>query len=546
VSPAIDALAARGVVYERAVAASSRTAPSHASILTSRFARDHAIGSVNGATRIRDEDTLASVLRASGYQTAAFVSNSVLERRTGLDKGFAVYDDELPEAEANRRLVFERRADATTARALAWLGGARDPWLLWVHYNDPHGPYDPPPPHDDDPSLSGVARGMARNAPENPLPVLGDQSGKAGIPAYQVLPELRLPREYRARYAREIRFLDGWLGRLLESAEAAASDAGLVVLLTADHGESQGEEGVYFTHGDGTAPDLAHVPFILMAPELAPGRSRDLVHHVDVLPTLLDLVGVPAPAGSAGVPLARHWRERAPVPDRVVFTDVGEQVAAYRDEVFERLRIDPYRESSEVYRWTPGAGWEAAAADPRLHGEVTRYAARTPPLVTARQPDAEERERLRALGYLEPETDADAAIAIAARGIAAEQRGDHAEAIARYREALSLDPAALETANNLAWLLATTDHPGLRDPKAAVELAEKALARDAGNPAVLDTLAAAYAAADRLPEAVRTQRLAVDALRTSDPAIEASFRERLRAYEARAGSPASAAPRRSD
>jgi arylsulfatase len=240
ISPNIDALAARGVVYERAIAASSRTAPSHASILTSRYVRDHAVGSVNGATRLEHETTLASLLSGRGYDTAAFVSNSVLQRRTGLDKGFALYDDELPETEANRGRIFERRAPETAARALAWLDRARGPWLLWVHFNDPHGPYDAPP-HDRHPSLSGVARGTMNGQLEVALPVLEDQSGRGGIPAYQALDDLRLPRAYRARYATEIRFMDDSVGRLLAGAERAAGEAGLVIALTADHGESQGE-----------------------------------------------------------------------------------------------------------------------------------------------------------------------------------------------------------------------------------------------------------------------------------------------------------------
>src|SRR5258706_10797351 len=93
VSPSIDALAARGVVFERAIAASSRTAPSHASILTSRWVRDHSIAYFNGYSRLGNEPTIAAVLHASGYATAAFVSNAVLNHRMGFTRGFDVYDD---------------------------------------------------------------------------------------------------------------------------------------------------------------------------------------------------------------------------------------------------------------------------------------------------------------------------------------------------------------------------------------------------------------------------------------------------------------------
>ena len=144
-TPFIDALAERSVVFERAIAASARTAPSHASILTSRWVRYHSIGHVNGTTRLLDEPTLAEQFAAAGYDTAAFVSNPLLARRIGLDRGFDVYDDEL--SVSARSGVVERDANATSERAEAWLGAGRDkPWFTWVHFQDPHGPYTPPPP----------------------------------------------------------------------------------------------------------------------------------------------------------------------------------------------------------------------------------------------------------------------------------------------------------------------------------------------------------------------------------------------------------------
>jgi len=95
----------------------------------------------NGSTRLADEEiTLAATFGKAGYDTAAFVGNVTLQRRVGLDNGFDHYDDELSGSETNRADVFERRAEETTERALAWLSAPRGrPFLLWVHYNDPHG-----------------------------------------------------------------------------------------------------------------------------------------------------------------------------------------------------------------------------------------------------------------------------------------------------------------------------------------------------------------------------------------------------------------------
>ena len=291
-TPALDALAARGVVFERMLAASSRTAPSHASLFTSRWVRDHGIGFRNGSTRLGDEPTLASRLARGRLQTAAFVSNSMLRRRIGLDAGFDHYDDALPDHETNRP-VFERVAEKTTARATRWLRETREtprPRFLWVHYNDPHGPYTPPARYVKEPS----------GEPETTLPVLQIQRGFHGIPAYQALDGQDDPRQYLARYAGEIRYLDDSIGALVESFGRGPEGSGAIIAITADHGESLGEEDMWFSHGFATTPNLAHVPFLLLADGLPAGRVSTPVHHVDVLPTLLELAGIPVPEDAAG------------------------------------------------------------------------------------------------------------------------------------------------------------------------------------------------------------------------------------------------------
>jgi arylsulfatase len=402
VSPHFDALAERGVLFDRAVAASSRTAPSHATIMTSRYVRDHSIGHRNGSTRLEGAQTLARSLSAAGYDTAAFVSNTMLQRRIGLDGGFDVYDDELPDRERSRP-VFERRALRTTDRAVAWLEAAEPPYFLWVHYNDPHGPYTPPRRHR---RFSGMASGSVPPR-EDALPALDQQRGWHGIPAYQVLGDLRLPRSYRALYTAEVRYVDEALGTLLRSAENASGRKGLAVLVTSDHGESLGEEGFYFSHGHATTPDLCHVPMLLVAPGLRPGRSHDLVHHVDVMPTLLEIAGIEPPEESAGVPLGRHWRSGTALHDRVVFADVGAEVAAYSADRFQRIRLegdlgDTPEGSRKTYRWLGDGTWAETAVDPVTRSEVVDYLARQVRLSQAEKPGGEDEERLRALGYLEP------------------------------------------------------------------------------------------------------------------------------------------------
>jgi arylsulfatase len=403
------------VVFERAIAASSRTSPAHASIMTSRYTREHSIGYQNGSTRLEGARSLAHVFREAGYDTAAFVSNPNLRRRTGFENGFSVYDDDMPERERNR-LQFERTARNTSKRAVAWLDDrAREPFFLWVHYQDPHGPYAAPPEY------AGRTRVEAPEG-EKPLPVLKRNDGAGGIPAYQVLEGVTRLSDYKARYADEIAYADEWIGRLLDRFDARRGERPGLVLLTADHGESFGAHGRYLVHGFSTTPPLAHVPLILRAPELEPGRRRRVVNHVDVMPTLLELAGLPAPDGMSGVALGPWLRNEAPPPDRVVYCDIGSELSAYRDDAF--LRIDGLRgawpgddgdsdgESQWlVYTWSKDGHFtplpRGKGLEHPLHerfAQVNAYSRSAIPMLHSPLDPATE-QRLRALGYLDDGAD---------------------------------------------------------------------------------------------------------------------------------------------
>jgi arylsulfatase A-like enzyme len=153
-TPAFDALAAAGRLFRQAYATVPETLPSHASMLTGLYPAGHGVRE-NGR-RLGREAVLAERLRERGYRTAAFVSSFVLARRFGLDRGFEVYDDELPAGGV------ERSAVDTTERALTFLEGPQDaPLFVWVHYYDPHAPYEPPEPfrsrYSDNPYLGEIA-----------------------------------------------------------------------------------------------------------------------------------------------------------------------------------------------------------------------------------------------------------------------------------------------------------------------------------------------------------------------------------------------------
>ena len=417
-SPNIDALAARSVVFDRAIAASGYTGPSHSTMMTSHYPRRHSTGFSNGLLVLSGLPTLAETLQQRGYDTGAFVSNAVLWARSGLNRGFDVYDDEFTGTEANRPDTYERRAPQTLARALAWLARPRTkPFFLWVHFQDPHGPYTPPPPFD-----TQFHPPAAADEPE--LRVLDDDSGQGGIPRYQVVDGQRRTSQYRGRYAGEIAFMDQAVGELLAAVERQSPT---VVVFTADHGESFGERGYYFAHGHSAAPDLSHVPLIINAPGLRPERRADPVSHVDLMPTLLELVGVPAPDGMEGVALGSILRRHASTPRRAVFCDIGYEVGTYGTDDFQ-LSATPedktwalqafYQHGEaaqagavagpdrltvvQTFAWDGGPTWTPRDPEPELADRLASYFGGSAVAGEALPLSQADRERLRSLGYAPP------------------------------------------------------------------------------------------------------------------------------------------------
>ena len=406
-APNLGRLAADSVVFERGIAASAATIPSHASMFTSRFVRQHSVGHNNGDTRLTDEATLAEYFRDAGYATAAFISNVMLNSATGLGRGYELYDENLPVQEPNRPFFFERHAPNTTRRAIRWLERqAEKPVFLTVHYQDPHGPYTPP-----ERVLRAIPsrdRGLERRLPTNPT-----QSGLGGLPNYQALPGVEFPGEYEERYVAEILYMDRWLGLLLKAFDRHRPGAGHVVLFTSDHGESLGENNHWFEHGHASSPDIAHIPFVLKAPGVEPERRTEPVSHVDVLPTLLELSGVEVPDEVSGIALGPYLRNSRDLPARKLYCDLGIETGVYDESGWTRVRFPSYAAAArgdmteiraESYAWSPESGWSQEATKAEVSGEAEGYfSAVKAPRAVDRQLSPEEVKRLQALGYLEPD-----------------------------------------------------------------------------------------------------------------------------------------------
>lgn len=379
-TPTLDALARRGLLFTDAVSPVPMTLPAHASLLTGLDPPGHGVRANGDYALAPDAVTLAEVLQGAGYRTAAFVSSFVLDPRFGLDQGFDVYDARL---EATRQAAFapqtERSAEAVTAAAIAWLrngaavaGADAGPFFLWVHYFDPHDPYEPPEPF----------RSRFRDRP----------------------------------YEGEIAYVDRELGRLLAALEASGVGDETVIVVAGDHGESLGEHHELY-HSRTLYEGAVHVPLIVALPSVvagSAGRVEDrVVSLVDLFPTVLELLGIAVP----GEPDGRSLLSQPADGDRIVYLETlntyldngwaplyaarrhhEKYVLAPRPELYD-LESDP----DESRNLLPGEPESARRASELRRYLVSRVGEDLPePPDPAAGGDPEVRRRLEALGYVTP------------------------------------------------------------------------------------------------------------------------------------------------
>jgi len=287
-TPNLDALAEDSVVFTTAYAATPFTLPSVSALMTGRHPEE--LGIFRNESTLPDSvPTLASELKRHGWKTRAVVSNFILRESSGIASGFETFDDEFPQIEIVRKWP-ERIAPATTAAALTLLdecAPADDSrCFLWVHYQDPHGPYTPP-----EALLEAeLARESEWPDSQRQLPVSEDHTGIGAIPNYQVIGDRRDVGFYRAGYHAEIRYLDGEIGRLLDGIAERGLDDRSLIAFTADHGEGLGERDYWFAHGEYLDDGQVRVPLLFRVPGRAPERRDDVASLTDVFPTLLAAV----------------------------------------------------------------------------------------------------------------------------------------------------------------------------------------------------------------------------------------------------------------
>lgn len=364
-TPALDDLAARGAVFTRAYTHAPMTLPAHVSLLTGLTPRRHGVLD-NGYRLSSAYPTLASRLREAGYRTGAFVGAFVLDARFGLNQGFDVYDDRYGPARNRGDFHFvERRANSVLDAAQSWiLGSAATPWFAWVHLFDPHAPYDAPERLVSDP------------------------------------------------YDNEVAFTDAALARFLRALDARGRLTDAVVIVTADHGESLGDHGET-THGLFAYEATLRVPLLIVAPRLHHGTYADRpVVHSDVMPTLLDLLGHPSPAGLDGLSLRATLNGETEVERSLYF----EALDAHLTRNWAPLRgivnggwkyIDlPVPELYDVIRDADETENRVDVEKERVRSmqrELARYLADSGAPASRPKIDTDAGARLRALGYATPQ-----------------------------------------------------------------------------------------------------------------------------------------------
>jgi len=300
-SPNLDRLARDGTWFPRFYSQSATTGAAHASIFTSLTPREHGV-TANSQPFPADKASLMSALRLQGYLAAGFVSSVVVGRKSKLQEHFDHFDDALTTVEPNRQTRFERPAAETVKAALDFLARAPQdkPFFLWIHLIDPHGPYEAPV----EPDRYVGDRFYDQLTTEIPLGETDWQPGT--IPRYQALGGRTDARYYVARYDAEIRYMDSALGTLLEALQERGLAANTLVAVTADHGETLAEPGHkhYFSHGVITYEEVTRVPLVIREPHgerrLGTVNRERPLSALDLAPTLLELLGLPVPAGFRG------------------------------------------------------------------------------------------------------------------------------------------------------------------------------------------------------------------------------------------------------
>ncbi|MGO8719029.1 MAG: sulfatase-like hydrolase/transferase [Acidobacteriaceae bacterium] len=446
-TPNIDALAARGVLFEKAVAQTPLTQPSHASMFTGENPNVHHVRDTGGFALQPSSVTMATILRQHGWDTAGFISASVLTRMFGFNQGFTTYDDTMLHS-GGANPVSTRAANVTADHAIRWLKQqSGKPYFLWVHFYDAHFPYDPPAE-------------FRKEYPRDP-------------------------------YDAEIAFEDQQLGRLLSAVKQKSPAGNTLIVLLSDHGEGLGDHGEY-DHGVFLYDSTVRIAWIMAGPGVPAGlHIEQQAREIDLLPTVLDLLGGKASSAVQGTSLVPAFSGKT-VPTnysyeetlypkinmgwselRGIHTAHWMYIRAPRPELYD-LDQDP----SELKNVIDSHPKEYRELEAQLR-KASRLGNSDKETVVLKQMDQQTMDQLKSLGY---------AAGFSAPSFLLDGKGD--------------DPK-----DHLATLkvLDIVDNSGVGavSTKRKIELLQETLKHDPANPTLYESLVDKYEAAGQYREAMQ-------------------------------------------
>jgi arylsulfatase A-like enzyme/Flp pilus assembly protein TadD len=476
-TPNLDALAAAGVRFESVYCQVPLTTPSHCSILTGTYPLYHQVHN-NGSYGLPAElTTLAEILKGRGFQTAAFVASFTVDSRFGLAQGFDVYDDRLTEGEAFKPSNAERKADKVYAAFRGWLDSRGDgSFFCWVHFYDPHIPYDPPAPYSID---------------------------FADSP-----------------YDGEIAYMDHYVGQVMAALREKGLFQNTLVVLAGDHGEAFGEK-VEVGHGVFLYDGTLRVPMIFSAEGRLPKGAviSPRVRLIDIVPSVLDMLEIPPPTevqGESLLPLISG--QKSEDLDSYVETYFPREnygwselvgliqgdwkyIRAPKPELYN-LKTDPEETVNAFGREGQRAQEMRSRLEEMIAASSSGFAS------SKRELTSEEREKLRSLGYVDKTANAPSGplpdpkdmveeLRMSQKAEILEMGGDFRKAAEVYEQILELNPQSPVNYVNLALMEAKLDRF-----EEAIGILERGISAIPGSVTLLSRLAHTYMVMGRLQKSL--------------------------------------------
>ncbi len=314
-TPFLDEFARLGVQFSDVVCPVPMTTPSHASLLTSTIPAIH--GALENRYRLGPaNETLTEILRQHGYRTAAFVSCFPLDHRFGLDQGFMIYNDEMNTPGDLRQASWlklvsnlvgrnrrERSARYTNSLAIPFLKryAKEGPFFLWVHYFDAHAPYEP-----DD-----IYYNYYKRPNPGARPYTTEQSVRKARAALGHRADALFPGLPEEMYLGEVTSVDTAINRLITECKNQRIYQDTLFVITADHGESFGEHGLFYTHGEDIYEPALHIPLLIKGEGFKANHLDDrLACITDIAPTVLSKMSIPRGSDMDGFNLLGYAKRK--------------------------------------------------------------------------------------------------------------------------------------------------------------------------------------------------------------------------------------------